>query len=115
MSSPARTWLLATAASIAIGLACRSASGPPRRATGVPAAAVWAGGADGGAWILCQPGGVSNDCEVYDEDGSLMLRGQFIVAGAHRAASRAELRYTACDGERIFLANGSVLEPKPAK
>jgi hypothetical protein len=53
----------------------------------VPAEAIWAGGGDGGDWLLCVMRGKEPvpffDCEVYsDHTGSLTTRGRYSFAKA---------------------------------
>ena len=65
-------------------VSCHGAS-PPPRPNGVPAEAVWAGGADGGTWIRCayrtQEPHVGYDCELYNDwSGNLEASGRFVLA-----------------------------------
>ncbi len=88
----------------------------PKRAAGVPESAVWAGGADGGAWIECQvtPNGKSNPCKIWnDQTGALEAMGDFHMEKALRAATEEELRYQGFDGTRIHLSGDKSMVPLP--
>ena len=83
---------------------------PPRPAS-VPAEAVWAGGADGGAWIGCALplGRATNTCTVWDDDGRHWLTAKFERRRVVRDA--AAVTALGFNGRRIGLSDGSVLEP----
>ena len=87
---------------------------PPPRPQGVPAEAVWAGGLDGGSWILC--GGDTtrnvNTCSVWnDQNGALAETGDYRLLKEGRAASNSELKYEWADRAGwIGLQNGLVLD-----
>jgi len=88
---------------------------PRRRPSAVPASAVWAGGADGGAYIDCTPSqkGEPNTCTVYnDGTGDIWMSGGFALSD-HRGASSAQLKYSGADGESILLQDNLVLSPTP--
>lgn len=96
-------------------LACSSKVAPPPRPTGVPQSAVWAGGADGGAFIDCRVNTDGSDsCAVYNDfTGEIYMRDAiYILKGQSRGATQEELVYLGADGERIFLANGGFLVPR---
>jgi hypothetical protein len=79
----------------------------PPRPSSVPEEAVWAGGPDGGDWILCQevPTRGSFRCEVFGEvTGRSVARGVFVLTTGPVAASFY-------DGVRIYLKDGRTLEP----
>jgi hypothetical protein len=77
---------------------------PPPRPSGVPAAAVWAGGMDGGGWVTCSSDSVEyNVCEIWDEQGGTRGPARYTLKDAHRAATAAELKYTYLTGEAIGL------------
>jgi hypothetical protein len=86
---------------------------PPERPAGVPAEAVWAGGLDGGSFVLCDAdsGAPANNCAVYNEDtGQVMDRGSFRLKPENRPARKDELRYAWADwGGQIGLSNGRTL------
>lgn len=91
-------------------VACTSEVEPPERLATIPPEAVWVGGADGGAWILCREDGGRNFCTIYnDNSGEVWVRGYFVLEGSARGVSKQELRYDFFDGERIRLSDGRVL------
>lgn len=94
----------------ALLVACTSEVEPPKRGAAIPPEAVWVGGADGGAWILCREDGDQNSCTIYhDNTGEVWVRGNFVLQGSTRGVSTQELRYDFFDGERIGLLDGRVL------
>jgi hypothetical protein len=89
---------------------------PKRRPANVPQDAIWAGGADGGAYVRC---GVDisrqvNPCTIWnDYTGNIVESGDYTLTTQARAAVQAELRITAADfGGHIYLQNGLVLKRK---
>ncbi len=94
--------------------ACNPTPKPPERPSGVPPAAVWAGGVDGGHWVDCKveadkPG---NPCTVYhDTTAEVVASGLFVLRSSHKAASPDQLQYDFFDGRSIYLASGDVLDP----
>ena len=87
---------------------------PKIRPANVPQDAIWAGGADGGAYVRC---GVDisrkvNPCTVWnDYTGNIVESGDYILTNQARAAVQAELRIAAADfGGHIYLQNGLVLK-----
>ena len=80
---------------------------------GVPQEAIWAGGPDGGSYILCKTdeGNNANFCEVWnDYNGDLIERGNYRLMKEGRAATKEELVYSWADrGGRIGLKNGGTL------
>jgi len=101
---------------LSIFLSCTSKIDPPPRPAGVPQSAVWAGGADGGAFIDCRVNTDGSDaCVVYnDYTGQPWTRGEagYVLEGKARGATQDELKYLGTDGERIFLTNGETLVPR---
>jgi len=93
--------------------ACRTPSTPPVRPAVVPAGAKWAGGADGGAWILCtrEESRNVNHCEIYFENGDLWTKGDYQMTRSGRAATPEELVYDGFDGDAILLASHQSLTP----
>lgn len=94
-------------------MACSSHVSPPPRPKGVPADAVWAGGADGGSFIRCSydAGTSLNVCSAHnDHTGRLEVQGQFTITGPTRAKDVGRFEYSGFDGKRIYLRDGSVLE-----
>lgn len=100
---------------------------PPPRAKGIPSEAVWAGGADGGAWILCKQHDQQKDeycCQVFNEStGEILANGQYTLRKSiwHSDQQKAtyhivqpipqELDYSGFDGNLIFLKNSLVMVP----
>ena len=105
---------IAVLAAVAVAVGCGYRKVPPDRPTGVPAQAVWAGGPDGGSFILCEIelGRDVNTCTVYNEDtGQVMEQGDFRLKIEGRAARASELRYAWADwGGMIGLADGRTLQ-----
>jgi hypothetical protein len=96
-------------------MACTTHVSPPPRPKGVPADALWAGGADGGSFIRCSydAGTDLNMCSAYnDRTGRLEIQGQFTITGPTRAKDVWRFEYSGFDGRRIYLTDGSVLAPR---
>jgi hypothetical protein len=113
----------------ALAVAGCQKDGAPDRPKSVPPDAVWAGGADGGAWIHCaavrqgKPGRFF--CKLFDDQaGKAWASGRFLLeatgsqgpAAALAAAATMTVddlrdRYDAFDGERILLDGGFALVP----
>ena len=87
---------------------------PEKRPKAVPAEAIWAGGPDGGSYVLCTVDQAKdvNRCEVWnDYNGDLIESGEYRLREQKRAAQPSELVYVFADrGGRIELKNGMVLE-----
>ena len=87
---------------------------PKRRPANVPQDAIWAGGADGGAYVRCAFDVYRrvNPCTVWnDYTGNIVESGDYTLMAQGRAAVQAELRITAADfGGHIYLQNGLVLK-----
>lgn len=92
-------------------VACTSKIDPPPHPVGVPQSAIWAGGADGGAFIDCRVNADGSDtCKVYNDfTGQIWMSGIYVLKGQKRGATREELVPVFADGEEIFLANGAIL------
>ena len=95
---------------VAVAVSCSYRKVPRDRPTGFPTQAVWAGGLDGGSFILCEADS-SRDvdkCTVYNEDtGQVMDQGSFRFKAEDRAARPEELKYAWADwGGMIGLADG---------
>ena len=100
-----------------------SPPGPPPRPEGVPPAAVWAGGVDGGDWLLCSPdeGGSRGEfaCQVFsDQTGDITARGRYVFAecsSAGECAPQADvpprLAFRSFDGIWFHLEGGLALVP----
>ena len=111
---------------ICLQAAC-TASYEPKRAAGVPKEAVWAGGADGGAWILCEARnaeGTRYFCRVFNDfSGKEWAAGEYVLRKSewnreqHKAIYsevaefRQGLKYDSYDGSVIYLADSLVLLP----
>jgi hypothetical protein len=95
-------------------LGCGYRKVPPDRPRGVPVLAGWAGGPDGGSFILCAVDAEKdvNNCTVYNEDtGQIMDRGAFKLGNENRAARAEELKYAWADwGGMIGLTDQRVLK-----
>lgn len=113
---------LALAAAIAASLsACRCSvqstePDPPSRPSGVPVKAVWAGGIDGGNFILLSPATPTGtySAKIYnDHSGDLEFSGKLRL----QAPSTAPIdvndskTYSAWDGDSLFLRDGRILTP----
>jgi hypothetical protein len=84
---------------------------PPNKPTGVPPDAVWAGGMDGGGWVLCSaPSAEYNECTIYDEEGRTQGPARYILKGTGTAANADQLRYTYVTGKAIGLQGGLELQ-----
>jgi hypothetical protein len=107
---------IVVAALLVVGCSRRISS--PPRPSGVPADAVWAGGADGGSFIKCAFDSATglDLCSVFnDYTGETEARGRYRVDGKSRAQDAGQFAYSAFDGKKIYLKDGSVLSPSPDK
>lgn len=106
-----RILLMLTVISVA---GCSSKVSAPARPNGVPANAIWVGGADGGSFITCSydPRSAVNLCTVYnDHTGQIEAEGPFKITGPTGPADVDGFQYSAFDGREIYLSDGSVLSP----
>lgn len=97
-----------------VSTACTGPASPPPRPEGIPAAAVWAGGVDGGSFITCSYDATAglNICAVYNDfTGRLEVEGEFDISGPTRAPDVGQFAYSGSDGKKIYLKDGSVLTP----
>lgn len=81
--------------------------------SGVPADAVWAGGADGGAYVRCsldKERGLDKCIVWNDFNGETDGLKDYRLEKEHRAASVDELKFTGAVNDLIFLQNGLVLK-----
>ena len=103
--------LLATSIFFCIG--CGEARlEPSKRPLGVPATATWAGGGDGGAYILCTVNRTQDvdRCSIWnDNNGYLLVSGSFRLDKEKRAASESELKYAGAANGTIYLKDGRTL------
>ncbi len=119
------------AASCLLALCLQAACGvsyEPKRVAGVPQEAVWAGGADGGSWILCEPRnaeGTRYFCRVFNDfSGKEMASGEYVLRKAewNREQQKAlysevgefrqRLKYNSFDGSKISLSDSLILLPE---
>jgi|SRR5579863_1081448 hypothetical protein len=108
----AKLWMLVVTMLIA---SCdRNQAKPPRRSPGVPEAAVWAGGPDGGSFILCEVNSAAsmNTCRVWNhQTGALVESDDHRLLKEDRTATIAELNYAWADrGGWIGLKSGLILD-----
>ncbi len=110
-STPSSVLTLLVTSALTLGVAaCKPVPAmPPPRPASVPAAAVWAGGPDGGAWIQCTPAARDFDCTIFHDSGDVWTKGRFRAEPA--SAAGKGLQYNAYDGELIHLLNGEQLVP----
>lgn len=88
---------------------CGNEGHPPERPQGVPSEAVWAGGLDGGSFVLCQIDLTRkvNTCTVYNDfSGQVVEHGDFRLKGEDRAARLEELNYSWADGGGMIGLKG---------
>jgi hypothetical protein len=87
---------------------------PNKKPLGVPADALWVGGADGGAYVRCTVDSSHNvnPCSVWnDYTGALIESGNYQLRKEGRAAKESELRVSFPDfGGLIYLDGGLVLK-----
>jgi hypothetical protein len=86
---------------------------PAKRPATVPGDAVWAGGADGGAYVKCSLDAARDvdRCSVWnDNTGDTAGPGDYKLEEQHRAATAAELKFTGAVNESIYLQNGLTLK-----
>lgn len=100
---------------------------PPKRPNNVPNSAAWAGGADGGIWICCNPApqeGIAYNCVTYnDYTGEIESQGLYLLCKIHwdNINNKAnylyaqtpimDLQYTGYDGIIIRLKDDFALVP----
>jgi hypothetical protein len=82
---------------------------PPQRPTNVPESAVWAGGIDGGGWVVCVSTSECNECTTYSETGTIFGPRRFVLKGLKRPARLDELNFEYVDGSNIGLSGNLVL------
>ena len=113
-------------AAVLISFGCeRTVVSPPPRSTSVPEEASWAGGLDGGDWLLCNRiNGTATRyaCKIYsDRTGNLIAEGEFEYRRTERSHGRPDflptthppsvLQYAGYDGDWISLEPSGVLVP----
>jgi hypothetical protein len=91
-------------------VACKNAELRPKvRPAAVPTSAIWAGGADGGAYFECTTDKYVNHCTIWNDYTGQFRKASFVLKKQNRPATSEELRYTGNDGKNIYLENGLVL------
>jgi hypothetical protein len=94
---------------------CSRIENAPLRPAGVPKSAVWVGGSDGGVFIVCdspESDVTANACTVFnDGTGDVLMSGRFVFKTKNSGVAVRDLRYSAYDGSKILLQNGSSLVP----
>jgi hypothetical protein len=91
---------------------------PPARPASVPANAVWAGGVDGGSFILLEPTKKANQysARIYgDSAGDVMFDGVLQVdqQGTASLDVRNPKTFSFWDGDTLYLTDGRSLSPRP--
>lgn len=121
-------WTLITAVVCLVAAACGEGRvSAPARPASVPATAVWAGGADGGAWLDCVALERTPNryrCTAYeDHAGSVWAEGEYVLRSVHWQEAKKKalfepvgqppsvLQYSAFDGHIIHLVQPLVLIP----
>jgi hypothetical protein len=82
---------------------------PPQKPLTVPAEAVWAGGWDGGGWVVCTTSTLEyNECSIFNEAGQTQGSRRYVLfpGSVRRAARPGELRYKYLTGNVIGLEDG---------
>ena len=86
---------------------------PKRRPPGVPSDALWAGGADGGAYVRCTVDNVRdvNLCTVWnDNTGYSSGPGSYRLGQENRAATLSELKIIGAANDSIYLQGRLILK-----
>ena len=111
-----RVSLLAFAAIVMILCTCGCGPAAPlkpkTRPQGVPTAALWVGGADGGAYVLCSVDTARNvnPCSVWnDYAGDLVESGNYRLSKEGRAATQSELQISFPDFNGLIYLNGGLV------
>jgi hypothetical protein len=120
--SRSRAWFVIAATCLA-GAGCNLQSGEPdapARPSGVPATALWAGGVDGGNFILMSPG--KNDgsypLKVYhDQTGELEFNGAVRLDKPSTSPINVQdgKTFNGWDGDTLHLRDGRSLSPVSKK
>ena len=108
--------ILCAAITNVIPMGCGPQARAPARPKLVPMDAAWAGGADGGAFFRCVFDFSSglDACAVYnDYTGTEDVQGLFRIKGRSKAKDARRFAYSGFDGRKIYLKDGSILEPIP--
>lgn len=86
---------------------------PKTRPPGVPSDALWAGGADGGAYVRCTVDNIRNVnlCTVWnDNTGYSSGPSSYRLGEQNRSATLSELRIIGAGGDFIYLQGGLILK-----
>lgn len=81
---------------------CENETHPPARPIGVPEAASWGGGVDGGNWIHCAEGKTPHTyaCSVYwDSDGTVRSMGTYVLRRVSWDVDQDKVIYSDVDGQ----------------
>jgi hypothetical protein len=112
-----RSLLFAAALCLPV-VACQQSSElePPPRPRGVPAKALWAGGVDGGDFILLSPAKAAGtySAKIYnDHSGELDFSGDLHLSKPSTAPIDVNdpKSYSGWDGETLHLRDGRSLKP----
>lgn len=116
---PRSSVLAAALSSLLSACQCRVESveiEPPPRPSGVPTKAVWAGGIDGGEFILLSPAASDGTypVKIYnDHSGDLEFSGRLRLTAPSAAPIDVNdpKTYSDWDGESLSLRDGRVLRP----
>jgi hypothetical protein len=84
----------------------------PKRPPNLPEEAVWAGGADGGAWFVILPQQQRIDVwsvKIYTDNGEPWVRGDFWLKDAEKVKRPIPIAFF--DGRNIFLVGGAKMLP----
>lgn len=89
---------------------------PPERPASVPFNAIWAGGPDGGSWILCErdpdPIRSTYRCSIFhDFTGELVASGLYEAKGSDIDTIDFDKELAGFDGDVIHLRDHSTLRP----
>lgn len=109
-----RIFLMGVFLGMSMTSGCTEHFSPPPRPNGVPADAVWSGGADGGSFIKCSYNlaGDLNECSIYNEyTGQVDVEGSYKINGPTLARDVDRFLYSGFDGHKIYLKDGSILVP----
>jgi hypothetical protein len=90
---------------------------PPVRPASVPTKAIWAGGVDGGSFILLEPSKKANQyvAKIYDDSvGEVIFDGMLVVdqQNATPLDVRNPKTFSFWDGDTLYLTDGRSLSPR---
>ncbi len=98
----------------------RRQDGGPERPAGVPAAAMWIGGSEGGAFVLVRREGSDSGryrAQIYHENGEEWYAGvlELDPPEGPRLDLTSATAFAGWDGEQLLLVDGRVLRPAQAR